>query len=72
MHEPKPILAAEICALMARHSASDVEGKAAITFALITAYVTSGVSKQSALEQFSECWDLLEQPISREWKKKYG
>jgi predicted small secreted protein len=67
MDEYRPSLPGQIAMLMHRERASNREGIAAITTALIVALVTSDISKEKALQIFDECWDKLEQPVKESW-----
>lgn len=62
-------LAAEIFQLMETRNASEREGTQAICFALVVSMITSGLSKERALEIIDKTWTLIE-PSLNEWNAR--
>lgn len=57
-------LAAEIFELMSTRNASEREGTQAICFALVVSMITSGLSKERALDIIDRTWALIEPSLN--------
>jgi hypothetical protein len=61
MPDRKRRLSGEICRLLGKHNASNIEGIEALTEVLVVMLLDSQIGKQRALELLSTCWDALEE-----------
>jgi hypothetical protein len=59
------MLAADICLLMSRRSATDPEGMIAMIIAFMIVAKDHGVTKQEAVALVAECWNRLEPIVDR-------
>jgi hypothetical protein len=65
-------LASEIFNLMAKHKASDRAGVSAMYEALIISLMDRHVSKQSAVDMLSQCWDEMAPTIAMLQEERNG